>query len=126
MQCPVNPDVECTGPLVGERLWTCPVHGARLTEHWTGLCRTREGYRQAWVEGHGPGQYESNPTRPRGRKYLGDHLADVLAVVGVTEKRISKWLGRPCGCGGRRRKLNQLHRCVERMLRRMFSKTKMH
>jgi hypothetical protein len=39
---------------------------------------------------------------------LGDRLKEALSKVGVTEERVSKWLGRPCGCKQRREKLNKL------------------
>lgn len=29
-------------------------------------------------------------------------------MVGITEDRVTNWLGRPCRCGRRREKLNQL------------------
>lgn len=47
---------------------------------------------------------------------LGDMVSDALALVGVTEERVTKWLGRPCGCGGRRRKLNKLGRWARQVL----------
>lgn len=39
---------------------------------------------------------------------LGDAISDALGRVGITEESVSKWLGRPCGCVRRRRKLNRL------------------
>lgn len=39
---------------------------------------------------------------------LGDQIAQALGRVGITEERISTWLGKPCGCARRRRKLNKL------------------
>ena len=45
-----------------------------------------------------------------GRKVplLGDTIKSALSVVGITEERVTEWLGRPCGCAGRRKKLNKL------------------
>lgn len=40
---------------------------------------------------------------------LGDKISSALAFIGVTEERVSNWLGGPCGCSERREKLNQLH-----------------
>jgi hypothetical protein len=40
---------------------------------------------------------------------LGDMLSKALSAVGITEERVSTWLGRPCGCGERKQKLNSLH-----------------
>jgi hypothetical protein len=45
--------------------------------------------------------------RHKGLK-LGDHVGQALSVLGITDERVSKWLGRPCGCPERRRKLNAL------------------
>lgn len=39
---------------------------------------------------------------------LGDIIAKAAAIVGVTEERLSAFLGKPCGCGPRREKFNQL------------------
>ena len=41
---------------------------------------------------------------------LGDAISSALSAVGITEDRVSKWLGRPCGCGARKEKINSLHR----------------
>lgn len=54
--CPVDPSIDCTGPDHWSLWWICPVHGARLTIGWTEICRAKANYRQAWMEGHGPGQ----------------------------------------------------------------------
>ena len=40
---------------------------------------------------------------------LGDSLKAALERIGVTEARVSAWLGKPCGCDERRAKLNALH-----------------
>jgi hypothetical protein len=62
----------------------------------------------------GPPRYTSSAPstvkRPRGRHgriRIGDRIAGALALVGVTESRIERWLG-GCGCGNRRKKLNRL------------------
>lgn len=62
--CPLKPDLDCTGPVEGEKAWICPVHGALLTPTWTRLCQTEERYREAWVGGCGPGQKAGAPRRP--------------------------------------------------------------
>lgn len=41
---------------------------------------------------------------------LGDIVAAGLAAVGITKERVSKALGRPCGCAERQKKLNDLGR----------------
>ena len=39
--------------------------------------------------------------------HLGDHISQALAIVGITEERVSHWLG-SCRCLERREKLNWL------------------
>lgn len=48
---------------------------------------------------------------------LGDTISKALAMAGITEERVSKWLGRPCGCARRRRKLNSLSKWAENVMR---------
>lgn len=43
------------------------------------------------------------------QKKLGDMVADGLAAVGITPERVSKIMGRDCGCKKRKQKLNELH-----------------
>lgn len=40
---------------------------------------------------------------------LGDVVEDALSLVGITQDRVSRWLGMPCKCEERKQKLNQLH-----------------
>lgn len=40
---------------------------------------------------------------------LGDAVETALRSVGVTKERVEKFVGGPCGCEERQRKLNQLH-----------------
>lgn len=39
---------------------------------------------------------------------LGDALSAALERAGISKERVSRWLGRPCGCQERQEKLNQL------------------
>lgn len=49
--------------------------------------------------------------RIRGKKRgLGDIVKAGLSAIGITEERVSKAIGRPCGCGKRAEKLNELGR----------------
>lgn len=43
---------------------------------------------------------------------LGDMVAAGLSAVGITKERVSKAFGRPCGCGGRQKALNELGRKI--------------
>jgi hypothetical protein len=45
---------------------------------------------------------------PKSSPGLGDVVAKALSAVGVTKERVESWLGRPCGCRERQRKLNAL------------------
>lgn len=127
------------------RFIDCPRHGCRKTRRLVELCNLGARglplglpYWQAWEQECGPGQLEKqvpkqraksrsksrrptpNPPRPPKRKYLGDRVKDALSTVGITEERVTRWIGRPCGCGARREKLNELHRWVRMKLRGVF------
>jgi hypothetical protein len=39
---------------------------------------------------------------------LGDMVKSALSAVGITEERVSKAIGKPCGCGKRAAKLNEI------------------
>lgn len=39
---------------------------------------------------------------------LGDMVAAGLSAVGITPERVSKAVGKPCGCGRRKSALNRL------------------
>ncbi len=47
---------------------------------------------------------------------LGDFVKQALEKVGVTEEKVSAFLGRPCSCKKRRDKLNQLHSWARRVI----------
>lgn len=51
-------------------------------------------------------------------KLLGDLVAEGLKAVGVTEEKVTKWLGRPCGCPERRKMLNDLDRWARNLFNR--------
>jgi hypothetical protein len=55
-------------------------------------------------------------TAARKKAGLGDRVSQVLSLVGITEQRVSRLLGRPCGCGKRREALNRLGRRLREML----------
>lgn len=98
----------------------CRHHQCRKTQHWRDLCREDAGYRQAWNEGHGPGQstrtgQKSAVAEPPG---LGDTLASWLTAVGVTEenyKAVKQMFGLPpkCGCARRKEWLNRVGRWLK-------------
>ena len=51
---------------------------------------------------------ETHPAYPRAKPGLGDIVKATLSAVGITEERVSKAIGKPCGCGKRAAKLNEL------------------
>ncbi len=48
---------------------------------------------------------------------LGSKIESVLNSLGITAERVTKWLGRPCDCIERKRKLNRLHVWLIRAIR---------
>jgi hypothetical protein len=54
---------------------------------------------------------EKHPAYPHPRRPgLGDMVKAGLSAVGITEERVSKAIGRPCGCSKRAERLNELGR----------------
>ena len=53
------------------------------------------------------------------RPQLGDRLAGVLAAVGITKERVSKAIGRDCGCAKRQAALNKLGQQTAAALKRL-------
>lgn len=37
---------------------------------------------------------------------IGDHLESLLKFIGITKSRVEAVSGKPCGCDGRKRRLN--------------------
>lgn len=51
---------------------------------------------------------ETHEAYPRAKPGLGDMVKAGLSAVGITDERVSKAIGRPCGCSKRASKLNEL------------------
>ena len=49
----------------------------------------------------------TTPTTPAPRGF-GDVIASALSAVGITEERVSAWVGGECQCAARKAKLNRL------------------
>lgn len=64
-----------------------------------------------------PGQIDITPKAEKKRKYLGDHIGDGLAAVGITPERVSKLVGGDCGCNQRKEKINELHKKALNIMR---------
>ncbi len=48
---------------------------------------------------------------------LGDHIGKALGIMGITPTRVSQWLGRPCRCKERQKRLNALGRWANRVIK---------
>ena len=55
---------------------------------------------------------ETHPAYPRAMPGLGDMVKAGLSAIGITEERVSKAIGRECGCSKRAEKLNELGRKI--------------
>jgi hypothetical protein len=55
---------------------------------------------------------ETHPAYPRAKPGLGDMVKAGLSAIGITEERVSKAIGRPCGCSKRAESLNALGRKI--------------
>jgi hypothetical protein len=55
---------------------------------------------------------ETHSAYPRAKMGLGDMVKSTLSAVGITEERVSKAIGRPCGCSKRAEALNALGRRI--------------
>ena len=64
-----------------------------------------EKWAQRDAESKAASSKENNQGEPRG---LGDMVSSALSAVGITKERVSKAIGRPCGCGERQAALNSL------------------
>ena len=53
---------------------------------------------------------ETHSDYPHKKPGLGDRVASALAAVGITKERVSKAIGKPCGCAKRQQRLNELGR----------------
>jgi hypothetical protein len=53
---------------------------------------------------------ETHPAYPRKKLGLGGMIKAGLSAIGITEERVSKAIGKPCGCSKRAAKLDQLGR----------------
>jgi hypothetical protein len=116
------------------------------TATWVHYCKTNPAYFEAWENGYGPGksgekptseqrrkaklqarkkhrpprardvQVRTPPVKAKTRKLLGDHVASALEKVGITKERVTSFLGKPCPCAKRQRKLNQLDAWARKIL----------
>ena len=64
-----------------------------------------------------PGQLIAVAKPAPAQKFLGDHIGDGLASIGITPERVSKLVGGDCGCNSRKKKLNELHKKALNIMR---------
>lgn len=69
-----------------------------------GFCDKVKGMSAAQCSGCNRGKTREKPSA-RG---FGDLISSALATVGITEERVSAWVGGECGCAARKDKLNRL------------------
>lgn len=50
---------------------------------------------------------ETHEAYPRAKPGLGDMVAAGLSAIGITKERVSKAIGKPCGCGARQQAMNE-------------------
>lgn len=55
---------------------------------------------------------------------IGDTLAAALDTIGVNQRRVEYWLGKPCACPERIVKLNQLDMWARRVMRGRLEKAR--
>lgn len=54
----------------------------------------------------------------------GDVVGGILSRAGITESRITKLLGSPCGCGKRKAALNKMGYIVQEQVTRLAARTR--
>lgn len=69
---------------------------------------------------------ENHPAYPCPRKGLGDRVADGLAAVGITKERVSKLVGKDCGCKKRQEAFNRLGQRAAEAVRKLTGQDAQH
>lgn len=70
----------------------CERHKVRKSARWVRYCQTRDGFWEAWEDGHGPGQFkDGHQPQRRNRKGKartgpGTELKKILAKFGIFSK----------------------------------------
>lgn len=83
---------------------------------------TLDAVRACIVREHGGGIItvdETHPAYPHAKPGLGDRVAAGLAAVGITKERVSKAIGRDCGCAKRQAALNKLGQQTAAAIKRL-------
>ena len=97
-------------------IFKCEIHGrcslVQLQPRLRACCACvdrREG---------GVGVQDSKP------KLLGDMVESALKSAGITQERVTAWIGEECACDERREKLNQVHAWARGVLSGKIQKAK--
>lgn len=129
----------CPKPIEGSGFSHCELFNCRMTQTWCEKCQTRPNWRRMYEDGRGPLQdkgdkdkqqlvrehnkrvTKDNACAEKKKKVprvfrLGDNVEAALKTVGITSERVSAWLGRPCGCPERKRRLNNLGAWAHRVI----------
>jgi hypothetical protein len=83
--------------------------------------KKRRKYLERWS---GNSDSDSIPKPKPGFIGMGDRVHNALSKIGITPARVSRWLGRPCGCKERVEKLNSLHAWVRKSTTQTVEKSK--
>jgi hypothetical protein len=87
----------------------------KVVKHWVYGQRRKRGL---------PAESPNAKKKAKPKSLLGDTIKNALSFVGITEKRVSKLIGRPCGCGRRAKKLNSIHQTVNNAVSSVVAKAK--
>jgi hypothetical protein len=107
-------DEKITACECSEPGW-CERHQCRKSASALHKCQTSPKHFAMWEAGNGLEQAGRSNKKSgvnaakRTKNLLGTKIEKALTSVGITEARVTKFLGRPCGCKARRDKLNALH-----------------
>jgi hypothetical protein len=91
---------------------------SKVVKHWIYGQRRHRGLDAESPNGRKPRRH----AKPK--SLIGDTIKNVLSAVGITEKRVSSLIGRPCGCGRRAKKLNTIHEKVNNAVASVVAKAK--
>lgn len=96
------------GKALAGSTFVCEVHGKCSLEYLHDRIRACSNCsdRREGIQGF----QDKSPT------LLGDVVENALTSVGITESRVSSWLGVECHCEERKQKLNMLHSWARRVV----------
>ena len=93
----------------------CKRRGVAMSAHHRKLCATNPKYALLWDRRYGVVDEEVSIEAPE-LKLAGDRIEEALSLIGVTKERVEKFIGGPCRCGERQRKINQVDAWARRVI----------